>query len=124
MAKVHFNINPGYRKPTATVTKLNLKKGAVFEYAMGRAFPCTMTVVFDEIQRLPPVVLDYHVQDTNTTRQLVVELRGKRGNERARAGGKEVHIEADPPRSGWVRFDHGSSVPDLAPIHPLQGDID
>ena len=39
VAKVHFNINPGYRKPTATVTKPNLKKGAVFESSTRWAGP-------------------------------------------------------------------------------------
>lgn len=45
LARVDFNINPGYAKPTASVTRANDDKlGFSFEYSMARPFPCEMTV--------------------------------------------------------------------------------
>ena len=56
VAKVDFNINPGYKKPTATVTDFSLKTGAKFEYTMARSYPCFITVHFKKEWGLPQVV--------------------------------------------------------------------
>jgi len=85
ISKVDFNINPGYTKPTRIVTSPNVDKKWAFEYSMGRAFPCHMTVHFagGGAGRLgvnfPKLILPYCVSDEKVfTRRLVVDVpRGK-----------------------------------------------
>jgi len=107
VAKVDFNINPGFSKPTASVKDPSSKTGALFEYAMARSYPNVMTVHFHKDLGLPQLVIRYYVQDAkSTSRRIVVEL--PRGGMKRRRGGS-VEFHADPPRSGWVRFADGGS---------------
>merc|ERR1712100_730038 len=75
VAKVEFNINPGYTKPTAVVMDPDKVKGALFEYAMARSFPCHITVHFRKEWGLPQVLLEYKVMpQAKTSRRVVVEV--------------------------------------------------
>ena len=74
LAKVSFNINPGYKKPTATLAAPNGAHGRwSFDYAMARPYPCEITLQFKN--GLPPLTLKYWVQDqTKFARCLAIEL--------------------------------------------------
>ena len=74
LSKVSFNINPGYKKPTATLAAPNGTRGRwSFDYAMARPYPCEITLQFKN--GLPPLTLKYRVQDqTKFARRLAVEL--------------------------------------------------
>ena len=110
IAKIDFNINPGYDKPTESVREPN-GKGGVFEfrYAMARTFPCVTTVTFKPEVGVPPLVLEYVVQrppGSNTAvqkcvRRIVLQLPPKG----TRAQNKRTTFAAHPPRDGWLRFD-------------------
>ena len=76
VAKVDFNINPGYSKPTASLKESNDKTlGFTFEYAMARAYPCHMTIHFKSELGLPKLVIEHYVQDEpKTTRRILLQL--------------------------------------------------
>ena len=61
--RVGFNINPSYDKATQTVNRPNDKRlGFAFGYAMGRPYPCVMTVEF-EGDTMPPLTINYYVSN-------------------------------------------------------------
>jgi hypothetical protein len=78
VTRVDFNINPGFDKPTATVSKKDAKnqgKLYEFEYSMARRFPCFMIISFgsEDISNsassavnatLPKLKIEYMVQDS------------------------------------------------------------
>eukprot|EP00927_Polykrikos_kofoidii_P017135 TRINITY_DN17776_c1_g1_i1.p1 TRINITY_DN17776_c1_g1~~TRINITY_DN17776_c1_g1_i1.p1 ORF type:complete len:1160 (-),score=176.85 TRINITY_DN17776_c1_g1_i1:286-3390(-) len=101
IAKVDFNINPGYSKPTSTVTNPAPKTGALFEYAMARSYPCFITVSFKKEWGLPEVCIEFVVQDEpKTTRRIVVEMPTNA------LGGRRPGLatfDAKEPRNGWIR---------------------
>jgi hypothetical protein len=89
VARVDFNINPAYSKPTATV---KYEKGASFAYTMARPFPCFMTVHFRADVPLRRLNINFDVQNFENRRRIVVE-----------ASGKVVDFDAeDAPRNGWI----------------------
>jgi hypothetical protein len=74
LARVGFNINPDYKKPTATVLRPSSKRGAEFEYVMGRSFPCFITVTFSpELGNIPELLLKFWTVDGGVARRVVVE---------------------------------------------------
>jgi hypothetical protein len=98
VAKVDFNINPGYKKPTATVTDFSLKTGAKFEYTMARSYPCFITVHFKKEWGLPQVDIQYVVQDDpKTSRRIVVDMPV------AALGSKRPGQVSVEPRNGWIQ---------------------
>jgi len=103
VARVGFNINPGFAKPTATVLKPP-PKGASYCYAMARPFPCHISVAFDKALALPALTLEYCVQDAPMSRRVVVEFPRISGNGAPprRSREKMVEVDADPPRNLWV----------------------
>jgi len=106
LAKVDFNINPGYSKPTSSVVRPDGKVGAHFEYTMARSYPCFITVHFKKELGLPAVIIEYEVQDESpTSRRLVLEMPIRALGGR-RPG--QATFDACPPRNGWVRCGVGS----------------
>ena len=69
IVSVGFNINPGYDKPTATVTAPRRDGAFAFEFAMGRGYPNVLTVKFKPELGAPPLIIDYYVQECKTRRQ-------------------------------------------------------
>eukprot|EP00397_Hematodinium_sp_SG-2012_P004277 GEMP01004288.1.p1 GENE.GEMP01004288.1~~GEMP01004288.1.p1 ORF type:complete len:1118 (+),score=289.91 GEMP01004288.1:86-3439(+) len=113
IARVDFNINPGYSKPTASLNAANDKVlGFAFNYAMARGYPCVMTLHFED-GVVPDVRIDYHVQDVSSVkRRIIIEVPQPTqhtqhtvpgGARRAQKGA--VIFDASPPRNGWLRFD-------------------
>ena len=124
ISRVAFNINPGYDRPTFVATEADAKgstKGQyTYDYAMARTFPCVTTVYFKDNVGLPPIELDWDVQDwdENTDvgrqnksqgkpfsekRRVIIELPTS-GFTSKRKLGKKFEYEADPPLDGWLRF--------------------
>lgn len=99
LAKVDFNINPGFDKPTSTTQSPDNKAGGSFEYAMARAYPCHMTVNFAKELNLPKLSIPYWVQDKRkTSRRIIMEF--PKGGLRRPA---EAVFNAQQPQNGWVR---------------------
>jgi len=116
VAKVDFNINPGYNKPTASVREPEAKAGAVFEYSMGRRFPCYITVHFRTELNLPSIEIQYSVQDTSkTARRIIVDLPVS-GSTLRRP--KQVDFEAEPARNGWVNCHQVPEVTYMTDVEP------
>ena len=136
LAKVEFDINPGSgAKPTQTHLRNcpggsgsgsgggsggGASKPSIFTYAMGRTYPCVMTVYFVEALAAPPLTIEYYVQGgkARTTRRIVVEgplvptaseqqgASARRRRMKAMMSKKAaLDFEADPPRCGWVSTD-------------------
>lgn len=104
ITRVDFNINPGYHKPTASVKEVkNKSMGFTFEYAMGRCYPCVMTIHFD--RGLPKLVIRYYVQDNPTARRVILEI----AQPPPQRNNREIAFEADVPRNGWIRNFEGPS---------------
>jgi len=100
--KVDFNINPGYSKPTASINKPDRKGVFAFSYAMGREFPCVITVHFFEGVGLGPVNIDYTVQSAKQTHyRIVLDIPKNLSVERRP---KQIEVPADPPRSVWISY--------------------
>jgi hypothetical protein len=100
VARVDFNINPGYSKPTASVREPDARRGAVFEYSMARAFPCFITVHFRSELGLPKVEIQYYVQDSaKTARRIIVDSAASGSTVRLP---KQVDFQADPACNGWI----------------------
>ncbi|GAB5369704.1 hypothetical protein AAMO2058_001428300 [Amorphochlora amoebiformis] len=68
--KVEWNINPGYDKPTASLSKPNSNSGYTLERTLTFSYPCFATVYFDEKivfanskikppRPLPPLLIKY-----------------------------------------------------------------
>jgi len=114
--KVEFNINPGYNKPTSTCTQ-PVKHLYTFEYTMARAYPCVMTVHFRKELALPPVEIDFEVQDQpKVARRVVVQTTVQQlGQGRPP---KKVAFPGDPPRNGFVRL---VPVPEVDVLPDLRG---
>uniref|UniRef100_A0A7S4SS63 Kinesin-like protein n=1 Tax=Alexandrium monilatum TaxID=311494 RepID=A0A7S4SS63_9DINO len=107
IAKVDFNINPGFGKPTASVSNPDAKAGAKFEYAMARSYPCFVTVHFAKELGLPLISIQYVVQDLRTvSRRIIVQF--PRGGLSDRRPG-EVTFDAGPPRNGWIQCASGGA---------------
>ncbi|CAJ1366021.1 unnamed protein product [Effrenium voratum] len=114
VAKVDFNINPGYSKPTASLKESNDKTlGFTFEYAMARAYPCHMTIHFKSELGLPKLVIEHYVQDEpKTTRRILLQLPQVRlpPSGAPRITEKETVFDADPPQNAWLCYQAGRSV--------------
>ena len=123
IARVDFNINPGYDRPTESVTEPKRGGRFEFEYAMSRTFPCVTTVHFKPDIGSPPLVLEYVVQrpegaadgakPMRCARRVVLQLPAPKGA----AGGakpKPLKFAAHPPRNGWVRLDQGGKKPEVS----------
>ena len=117
ISRVDFDINPGVgARPTATVRACDVGRDGRFSFghAMGRPFPCVMTIHLHEELRLPPIRLNYRNQAAaQTTRRLVVQIdrppvtaaNGSAPAARRRAvAAAPVAVDADPPRDGWLCF--------------------
>jgi hypothetical protein len=121
ITQVDFNINPDYKKPTASCRLSDRQGKFVFAYAMGRPFPCVMTVHWSASLQLvlPPLVIEYEVQQGADNRYRVVVdiprdsllLRSSHNSSTRSysnfAGKKHkpsevVVFKATPPRDGWV----------------------
>lgn len=107
IAKVDFNINPGYAKPTATVSNPDVKTGALFEYTMGRSYPCFVTVHFRPEWGLPQVTIEYVVQDEAMTKRRIVVDMPTTALGCKRPG--QATFDGCPPRNGWIRCAAGIS---------------
>jgi hypothetical protein len=116
LERVTFNINPSYTKPTATLTSPNCSGGGVwsFDYAMARPYPCEIVLRFKAETGLPPMKIEYFVQDQRKfSRRVAVELPplragcgsggGKRTSTlRARGGDVGIVLEEEAcTSSGW-----------------------
>lgn len=102
--KVAFNINPDYPRPTATVSQPNRgKNGFCFGYAMGRPFPCYMTIYFAGGQLLP-IEIRYMVQkNAKFSRRVVVDLPQISEQSVGHRKNRVVVFNADPqPCNGWI----------------------
>ncbi|CAE7223635.1 kif4 [Symbiodinium sp. CCMP2592] len=119
VAKVDFNINPGYSKPTSTAKEPSDKSlGFTFEYAMARAYPCHMTVHFKSDLGLPKLVIEHYVRDeAKTSRRVLLQLPHPRLPPAGapRITEKEVVFDADPPQNAWLCFQAGRSVLNTSP---------
>ncbi len=100
VARVTFNINPDYAKPTATVTAPDRDGAFRFAYAMGRPFPCVMVVHLHADCSLPPLRLDFDVCETDTSRRLILMVP----KAKLRPGSQAVAVEARPPRNARIVF--------------------
>eukprot|EP00928_Gymnodinium_smaydae_P029107 TRINITY_DN22014_c0_g1_i1.p1 TRINITY_DN22014_c0_g1~~TRINITY_DN22014_c0_g1_i1.p1 ORF type:complete len:1108 (+),score=144.32 TRINITY_DN22014_c0_g1_i1:47-3370(+) len=108
LAKVDFNINPGYAKPTATVASPDAKTGAQFEYTMARSYPCFITVHFKKEWGLPELTIEYYVQDEpKTSRRIVLDMpTSQLGGKRP---GQATFKAYDVIRNGWVQCISGQA---------------
>lgn len=108
IAKVDFNINPRYEKPTETA------KSSPFalERTLNFTFPCFVTIHWAESLGMAPLHVSYFTQMADKMRALriVVELpRGGGGGVNRRASkSKRPAADYDAPRGdGWVRYNAG-----------------
>ena len=62
IAAVDFNINPGYDKPTARVTKPERGVGFALERTLGFTYPCFATLHFAEELGVGSVLVQYFTQ--------------------------------------------------------------
>eukprot|EP01052_Picozoa_sp_SAG31_P034153 SAG31_NODE_3950_length_3724_cov_3.097655_1_plen_936_part_00 len=108
--KVSFNINPDYSKPTATLSAAN-GRGWTFEYAMARPYPCFVRIDWSHAVGLPPLVLEYYVQDDKQKfcRRLAIELpESKVTAASKRRVQKEIVLEEENATcNGWFLRDGG-----------------
>ena len=111
---VSFNINPGYDKPTAVLKAPNGSGGVwSFEYAMARPYPCEMTVHFQPQMGLPPLTIEYYVQqERKFMRRVAIELPAAAAKPRRAVGkgkGRGIVLEEEHcTSSGWFLADGGS----------------
>jgi len=107
VARVDFNINPSYNKPTASAKEPNDKRlGFTYEYSMARRYPCVMTVHFLSGLDLPKLQINYEVVEApKLARRIIVEVPAEREqNYRLGVVVFEAGAHEDvPPRNGWVR---------------------
>eukprot|EP00746_Dinoflagellata_sp_MGD_P010397 gnl/MRDRNA2_/MRDRNA2_121442_c0_seq1.p1 gnl/MRDRNA2_/MRDRNA2_121442_c0~~gnl/MRDRNA2_/MRDRNA2_121442_c0_seq1.p1 ORF type:complete len:1077 (-),score=162.84 gnl/MRDRNA2_/MRDRNA2_121442_c0_seq1:201-3431(-) len=107
VARVDFNINPSYSKPTATTKDPNDKRlGFAFEYSMARTYPCVMTVHFLSSLNIPKLQINYEVVEApKVARRIIVEVPAEREtNSRAGIVVFEAGAQEDVlPRNGWIR---------------------
>ena len=111
---VSFNINPGYDKPTAVLKAPNGSGGVwSFEYAMARPYPCEMTVQFQPQMGLPPLTIEYYVQqERKFMRRVAIELPAASAKPRRAVGkgkGGIVLEEEHCTSSGWFLAGGGGS---------------
>merc|ERR1711904_720990 len=79
VARVDFNINPGFSKPTSSAKEPNDKSlGFTYEYSMARTYPCVMTVHFSSGLGLPKLQINYEVvAASKVARRIIVEMPTK-----------------------------------------------
>ena len=114
--RVSFNINPAYAKPTASLKACNCGGGVFsFDYAMARAYPCYITVDFKPQVGLPPLTIEYTVQEQRKfTRRLALQLPSQPasggaggGKRRVKSGGGMLLDGENCAASGWFLMAEG-----------------
>lgn len=119
IARVEFNINPSFAKPTAVQKRSNDKKlGYSFNYAMTRSYPCIITIHFEtltirkvtsetkvKVVKFPPLVIQYRVRNDITKRRIVLEIGCSAGEGPGLGNlGDAAFMANENPRDGWVKY--------------------